>query len=580
MKTEEKKEESVSNRLWEEALKNPLKDLESEGRDGEKSGTLKKTSFLLDQLKDLNPSLILHLYPNHFRLQNHKKEKYPYTKDAKEFLDYIDNGELPFDFIETMEKVSNVPIHYYEGCLIAEIYDHRPSSSPPESSINGNTNENNGKSSKKKEKRKKIEPFRILLKPTYASMINDIEEMKRKRGREMNDDELIKLEQDLLLNSFNEPLCLDPSPEVLLLNNITNFNRKKFKTTKRQKLSAESLIAQDKLEEKKENEKKEVKKGASNLLNFIQKKEKEKGKPPGSSMEMAIHQAINRVLRQFSVQPIATFVPGRNALDLQRSDPLKSSGGNRETDLSKLLNNRKLRFAVNGKVYCTFQVVMTHSGGFSGIIKTAAHDTVEFPIGNSHAAEAAVAQIRALYEKEGSVVECSLEDPEPIPITLSHHTDPRTMGMHNQPIQMSVKLMGMASHPNANSAQAININNYRGQNLNAIASHVLNQNAESSSILDQSKKIVHKLGPGIQMMNFGSGGHPLIQANNVLLAQQNANANMINAAGPLLYRPGSNQQININGLPAGMSSLLQQQAQAQLNANSVNFNPNKVDPKS
>ncbi|KAH3832330.1 hypothetical protein DPMN_105615 [Dreissena polymorpha] len=126
--------------------------------------------------------------------------KLPY--DVTELLEYIDDSELPPFLVDVLEKAQvNV---FYSGCVIVEIRDFRRST-------NGT-----------------FDMQYVLLKPNPQTLLCDINNLTSD-GHLWTQEDLYLLESRLLL-ATEEPLCLDPSPAVLLVANKQQYDRNKMNT--------------------------------------------------------------------------------------------------------------------------------------------------------------------------------------------------------------------------------------------------------------------------------------------------------------------------------------------------------------
>ncbi|XP_060569271.1 transcription factor SPT20 homolog [Ruditapes philippinarum] len=153
--------------------------------------------------------LILNLYPGNdgYSLMLRSKTgvetetcKLPY--EVTELLDYIDDSELPPFLVDVLEKAQvNV---FYNGCVIVEVRDFRRAT-------NGT-----------------FDMQYVLLKPNTQTLLSDINNLTND-GNVWTQEDLFMLESKLLL-ATEEPLCLDPSPAVVLVANRQQYDRKKLNT--------------------------------------------------------------------------------------------------------------------------------------------------------------------------------------------------------------------------------------------------------------------------------------------------------------------------------------------------------------
>jgi len=88
------------------------------------SGGQWRGCFALDKLQDYKISWKLHLFPGGFSIEG-QNEAHPYDKTVKEFLTSLDLGLLPADVTMDTPTNSSSSFDYYDGCLVAEVRDHR-----------------------------------------------------------------------------------------------------------------------------------------------------------------------------------------------------------------------------------------------------------------------------------------------------------------------------------------------------------------------------------------------------------------------------------------------------------------------
>ncbi|RWS14581.1 transcription factor SPT20-like protein [Dinothrombium tinctorium] len=144
----------------------------------------------------------------------------PYEDD--EFLDYIENGELPpclLDVIDSNDERDQFLDLFHCGSVFVEIRDYR---------------NKNGKC------KPAFDSKWVKLKPSNLTLINDIAKLTSSwsfNHRNWTRDEQIDLEARLVL-ATSDALCLDPNPKVALVANKLQFQRKWMKSSfKIQRLS-------------------------------------------------------------------------------------------------------------------------------------------------------------------------------------------------------------------------------------------------------------------------------------------------------------------------------------------------------
>ncbi|XP_013072746.1 transcription factor SPT20 homolog isoform X1 [Biomphalaria glabrata] len=124
--------------------------------------------------------------------------KLPY--EESEILEFVDAAQLPPFLLDLLEKAQmNV---FYSGCVIVEIRDYRRSATGSH------------------------DTQYVLLRPSPQSLLRDITVMSCD-GHTWTQDDLFHLESELIL-ATEEPLCLDPSPAVMFVENALQFEEKLF----------------------------------------------------------------------------------------------------------------------------------------------------------------------------------------------------------------------------------------------------------------------------------------------------------------------------------------------------------------
>ncbi|OWF44222.1 transcription factor SPT20 homolog [Mizuhopecten yessoensis] len=172
---------------------------------------LVRATNLLPKLvrRDSLNCLILKLYPGNegysLMLRGRsgvESETFKLPYEVSELLEYIDSSELPPFLVDLLERAQvNV---FYSGCVIVEVRDYRRSA-------------NGG-----------YDTQYVLLKPSQQSLLSDIYNLSSD-GHRWTPDDLLTLESQLIL-ATEDPICLDPSPSVLLVANRQQYDKKKFNT--------------------------------------------------------------------------------------------------------------------------------------------------------------------------------------------------------------------------------------------------------------------------------------------------------------------------------------------------------------
>lgn len=210
--TEEKKPESPKpNKTPQVCIYQRLKSLYQE--EFIKPSTLPnlhKTSHLLEKLlqrENFNMVLIT-LFPFNkgYSLsfcttdgQIFQESRRPYSQDL--LLDYIDKEELPPPFLDYWEQT--FPQLFYSGCVIVRIKDLRYSSEP--------------------------HIRHVLLKPHTQSLINDVNLIILDQNHVWSMEDKISVES-AIVNTVQNPLCLDPSLETGLRRIHTHYVKNALNT--------------------------------------------------------------------------------------------------------------------------------------------------------------------------------------------------------------------------------------------------------------------------------------------------------------------------------------------------------------
>ncbi|KAG6334563.1 hypothetical protein ID866_4518, partial [Astraeus odoratus] len=151
---------------------------------------------LLDEYESSPPSFSIHLYPDHWTLNN--GPKFRYNNPVASFLDDVRAHRIPVDFLELFDS-ARVP--FYDGCMVVELLDYRPKKAkdPP---------------------LEKPERSRVTLHPTEETLWADLCLLDQRSGSKFTDLDALELEARILLHT-SPPLCLDPDPHLTRIANHT-----------------------------------------------------------------------------------------------------------------------------------------------------------------------------------------------------------------------------------------------------------------------------------------------------------------------------------------------------------------------
>ncbi|KAI9051422.1 hypothetical protein LZ554_004468 [Drepanopeziza brunnea f. sp. 'monogermtubi'] len=97
------------------------------GQNAEPQPFFKSDEYILRRYRGKPPSLIIHLYPNHFRFDQ-QEGSFTYKSPMRIVIEHLRSRTIPHDLLEFMPN-----IEYYEDCMIVQIHDHK-SIAPSQSS--------------------------------------------------------------------------------------------------------------------------------------------------------------------------------------------------------------------------------------------------------------------------------------------------------------------------------------------------------------------------------------------------------------------------------------------------------------
>lgn len=195
-------------------------------------------AYPIDKFKDIVPCLTLKIHSNHVSFESSLMSSMALAGDtsanegillydllalgsvmspsvypqSNEFIEYflkecLDDQVIPADLVDLLDEMQCM---FYDGCIVVEVQDHRKALT--KSSAN--------------QKQISPETKRILLKPSYKSILNDISVMKSSHN--WNEEFELEVEKGILL-ATSAPICLNPSPTVTKLFNYYHYNKNKFK---------------------------------------------------------------------------------------------------------------------------------------------------------------------------------------------------------------------------------------------------------------------------------------------------------------------------------------------------------------
>ena len=160
--------------------------------------------YSVDAIAALQPSLSINLYPGGFSFDG-RPAAHAYEVGHVSLLRSIGAGKLPVGSL--LDVPNTEQLQFHNGCLLAEVKDHRmPVMKLPQ---------NPGYSAVTR---------RVLLQADHLNTIADVEHMRRVCGPELSVSDALKVEQDIMMR-MQAPVCLEPSPNVSLVCNYSQFMR-------------------------------------------------------------------------------------------------------------------------------------------------------------------------------------------------------------------------------------------------------------------------------------------------------------------------------------------------------------------
>ncbi|GAA5946005.1 hypothetical protein JCM10213_005444 [Rhodosporidiobolus nylandii] len=177
------------------------------------------TRQVLKRHRRAPPSLVIHLYPTHFRFDG-QHGNFGYDHPMKCFLEAVREQKLPTDLLAWLDEAAVV---YYDGCLIVEVHDHRQSPPPaaaPRTSLSSSFSLSLSQA-REVPSASKAEVYRIVLVPNQATLWTELGIMSRRIEEEAlaegrvdavgwTEEEALEIES-VVLNRTAPALCLSPS---------------------------------------------------------------------------------------------------------------------------------------------------------------------------------------------------------------------------------------------------------------------------------------------------------------------------------------------------------------------------------
>ncbi len=162
------------------------------------------SAHCVDSITSLQPSFTINLYPGGFSIDG-RPNAHVYEAAHIPLLRSIGAGKLPVGSLLDVPNTEHLQFH--NGCLLAEVKDYRmPLSKQPQNPVHSTVTR------------------RMLLQADHLNIIADVEHMRRVCGSELSAADALRVEQDLMMR-MQTPVCLEPSPNLSLICNYSQFIR-------------------------------------------------------------------------------------------------------------------------------------------------------------------------------------------------------------------------------------------------------------------------------------------------------------------------------------------------------------------
>lgn len=225
--------------------------------------TSRTTRQILRRHRKYKASLILHLHNNHFRFER-QNGMFLFDSPVKQFIKYIRDQKVPADLIDVL---TDAGVHFFEGCLLVEIHDHRSHAVAEQSGLSSRDLDRLGASVRTSMHKMEsldntdpdmsgsgglasslfylqeggrygarnliesgsqarsggngagVEVYRIVLHPTMETLWSDIKMLDEQAGGTWTDQEALEVEAKILALTA-PPLCLAPDGQATRIANL------------------------------------------------------------------------------------------------------------------------------------------------------------------------------------------------------------------------------------------------------------------------------------------------------------------------------------------------------------------------
>ncbi|CAG8701616.1 3150_t:CDS:2, partial [Acaulospora colombiana] len=207
-----------------------------DSRPAQTYSTLLEDRRIIESAAEANesPSLVVHLLEKDWSIRpgrapnNAGARRFSYSEPISGLLDDIQARRIPVEFTDIFKKLD---VKFFEGCLIVEMHDSRPTKGGPSKNVEA-----------------RIDKY--VLRPTAESLWAEIRNVvDGQQG--WGDKEALELEARIVLATA-PPLCLDPSPTVnRIANVITRIGAYPTKTSLKRRQSEDTEDDIDSLKRRK-----------------------------------------------------------------------------------------------------------------------------------------------------------------------------------------------------------------------------------------------------------------------------------------------------------------------------------------
>ncbi|KAI8806441.1 Spt20 family-domain-containing protein [Cladochytrium replicatum] len=334
----------------------------------------------------LAPTLVLHLFPTHFTFQN-QDHTFQYNGPLKPFLRSIQQQVILPEAIDLFPDSL-----FRDGGIPVEIHDHRVGFRKPGAAGTTTTATTmisfNEQQQQQQNQQHAAYIYRIHLKQDDRTIFEGLRAQLEELGllTEFSEQELSRCEAKIL-TALEPTLCLEPTLDVLRVKSQLNYNATKYRVPRKRPRDWA------------EKEEKEARKEESNRLMMIMEDEHKRNFHPRFGL-LTFIEDWRKKRAVADAEPIITLDNKNKRRRMSNSLP------NSVLNHGKLV--RTLRFISDhkdGKQYMILNFYEMGNGDYEAVLRWGDQEgtaingtTMRFPIGNVHAVDYYVSNMRQLHK--------------------------------------------------------------------------------------------------------------------------------------------------------------------------------------